>query len=127
MTSFQAKLLLLSVFAARGTSFLFSKVLLLSMSPENVLAVRFLLSFAVLAVIFYKKLLRCSKSDLEGGIILGVLYTLCMFFEMHGLRTVDTGVAAFVENMASRPDKTGGTNRGLNLYFANASSRQDAL
>lgn len=100
MTSFQAKLLLLSVFAARGTSFLFSKVLLLSMSPENVLAVRFLLSFAVLAVIFYKKLLRCSKSDLEGGIILGVLYTLCMFFEMHGLRTVDTGVAAFVENMA---------------------------
>ena len=56
MTGFQAKLLLLCVFAARGTSFLFSKVLLRSMSPENVLAVRFLLSFAVLAVVFHKKM-----------------------------------------------------------------------
>ena len=100
MTGFQAKLLLLCVFAARGTSFLFSKVLLRSMSPENVLAERFLLSFAVLAVVFHKKMRSISRKDVQGGLVLGALYSLCMFFEMHGLRTVDTGVAAFVENMA---------------------------
>ena len=43
------------------------------MSPMNILAVRFILAFLVLAVIFHKKLLACSKNSLKGGLILGVL------------------------------------------------------
>ncbi len=100
MTKTNAKLLLLSVFIARGTSFMFSKYLLESMTPESILAVRFLTAFAVLAVIFRRKLLSCSLQSLKGGIILGLLYTLCMAFEMYGLKTVDSGVSAFIENMA---------------------------
>ena len=78
MSKGRAKLLLISVFVARGTSFLFSKTLMQSMSPMSVLAVRFVLAFLILAAVFSKKLLHCSKSSLFGGAILGVLYTACM-------------------------------------------------
>ena len=74
-----AKLLLLAVFAARGTSFIFSKTLLATQTPENIMAVRFLTAFLVLALVFYKKLLSCSRESLKGGILLGVLYMICMF------------------------------------------------
>ena len=100
MSNFQAKLLLMSVFIARGTSFLFSKYLMLTMTPETILAVRFLISFGILAAVFYKKLKACSGDDLKGGLLLGISYSICMFFEMHGLRLVDSGVSSFIENMA---------------------------
>ena len=100
MSSRSAKLLLISVFAARGTSFLFSKVLLQEMSPMSVLAVRFLLAFLVLAVVFFPKLRHCNSASFRGGVLLGVMYTVCMMFEMYGLRLIDTGIAALIENMA---------------------------
>lgn len=100
MSKTGAKLLLTMVFIARGTSFLFSKILMQDMSPMSILAVRFVLAFAVLAVIFHKKLAECSRESLKGGVILGVLYTVCMIFEMYGLRLIDSGVSALIENMA---------------------------
>ena len=100
MSTTNARILLVAVFVARGTSFLFSKTLLQSMSPLSILAVRFILAFLILAVLFHKKLLHCDRNSFRGGVILGVLYTICMIFEMFGLRTVDTGVSSLVENMA---------------------------
>lgn len=100
MSTTNARILLVAVFVARGTSFLFSKTLLQSMSPLSILAVRFILAFLILAVLFHKKLLHCDGKSFRGGVILGVLYTICMIFEMFGLRTVDTGVSSLVENMA---------------------------
>ena len=100
MSKTGAKILLTTVFIARGTSFLFSKILMESMSPMSILAIRFILAFLVLAVIFFKKLKECSKESLKGGLILGVLYTVCMIFEMYGLRQIDSGVSALIENMA---------------------------
>ena len=85
MSKGKAKLLLISVFVARGTSFLFSKTLMQSMSPTSVLAVRF--GYA-------------AHQRLFGGAVLGALYTVCMLFEMYGLRLIDTGVASLIENMA---------------------------
>lgn len=100
MTKSSAKILLAAVFAARGSSFLFSKFLMEDLSAESILAVRFLISFVILAVVFHRKLRTCSIASLKGGIILGTAYSICMFFEMHGLKTIDTGVSSFVENMA---------------------------
>lgn len=100
MSTASAKLLLIAVFIARGTSFLFSKALLQTMSPMGILAVRFLLAFVILALLFFGKMKACSRDSLRGGVLLGVLYTLCMVFEMYGLQLVDTGVAALIENMA---------------------------
>lgn len=95
-----AKILLTMVFIARGTSFLFSKILMNDMSPMSILAVRFILAFVVLAIIFHKKIRGCSRDSLKGGILLGILYTICMIFEMYGLRLIDSGVSALIENMA---------------------------
>ena len=100
MSKTGAKLLLAAVFIARGTSFLCSKTLLQDMSPSGIMAVRFLLAFLVLAIIFHRKLFGCRKQELTGGIILGAMYTVCMLFEMYGLRLIDSGVSSLIENMA---------------------------
>lgn len=100
MNQSSAKLLLISVFIARGTSFLFSKSLMGTMEPMSILALRFILAFLVLAVVFYKRMRHLEKSTIKGGLILGLLYTICMMFEMYGLRLLDSGVSALIENMA---------------------------
>lgn len=100
MDKTKARFLLTSVFIARGTSFLFSKTLMQSLSPMSILAMRFLLAFAILALIFHQMVLSCDRNSLRGGMILGVLYTVCMFFEMFGLRLIDSGVSSLIENMA---------------------------
>ncbi len=100
MSKTKASLLLIFVFMARGTSFLFSKTLMADLSPMSILAVRFIMSFIVLAVLFYKKLVEADNRCIRHGMMLGVLYSICMAFEMYGLRLVDTGVSSLIENMA---------------------------
>nr|MBQ6242786.1 DMT family transporter [Lachnospiraceae bacterium] len=100
MNGKSARILLIFVFAARGTSFLFSKLLLQDLSPMNVIAVRFLLAFLVLALVFHKKIRGCSRAALRGGLILGAEYTFLMILEMYGLRLVDSGVSSLIEHMA---------------------------
>lgn len=100
MSKTRSSILLVFVFMARGTSFLFSKELMHSMSPLGVLSVRFLLAFLILAVFFFKRLRACDRQSLRGGLILGVLYTVCMILEMYGLRLIDSAISALIENMA---------------------------
>ena len=100
MTRTQAKILLLGVFTARGTSFVFLKSLLGSMGPLNIMGVRFTLAFLILALLFSKRLRACTRTCLRDGVILGVLYTVCILFELYGLRLIDSGVCALIENMA---------------------------
>ena len=100
MSKTGAKFLLTAVFIARGSSFLFSKSLMGSMPPMSILAVRFILAFLILALVFHKNLRNLDGATLRGGLILGLLYTICMIFEMYGLRLVDSGVSALIENMA---------------------------
>ena len=71
-----------------------------TMLPMNILALRFILAFLVLAIVFYKRLKELNRPTIRGGLILGLLYTICMIFEMYGLRLVDSGVSALIENMA---------------------------
>ncbi|MBQ3487540.1 MAG: DMT family transporter [Clostridia bacterium] len=100
MSKRSARLLLVFVFISRGTSFLFSKTLLETLSPLDVLAVRFLLAFLIVSLVFHKKLGHASRASLRGGLILGVLCTAVMILEMFGLRLIDSGVSALIENMA---------------------------
>lgn len=100
MSRTKASLLLILVFMARGTSFLFSKSLLRDLSPMSILAVRFVMSFAILALLFHQKLFHSDSKCMRHGMMLGLLYSICMAFEMYGLRFVDTGVSALIENMA---------------------------
>ena len=89
MSKTKAAGLLIAVFAARGTSFLFSKTLMRTLDPLSILAVRFTLAFLLLALVFCKRLRAWGRNSLRGGVILGVLYTVCMVFEMFGLRLIE--------------------------------------
>ena len=100
MSKKNAMLLMAAVMIARGTSFLFSKHLMNSLAPMNVLAVRFILAFFILLLIFNKRLFSCSRKDLQKGMWLGLSYTACMIAEMYGLRLIDTGTSSFIENSA---------------------------
>ena len=69
MSRKNAEILLGSVIFARSTSLLFAKIGLASISPLNLLAVRFCLAFLVLSVIFRKKLRQTTKTDVLHGLI----------------------------------------------------------
>ena len=79
---------------------MFSKTLMADLSPMSVLAVRSIMSFIVLAAVFHKRLIKADNICIRHGMMLGVFYSVCMIFEMYGLRLVDTGASSLIENMA---------------------------
>lgn len=100
MSEKRAELLLASVIIARSTSFVFNKLGLGTMSAFNLLAVRFLLAFLLLMLLFRKKLRGVSRRTVGRGALLGGLFFVVMSCEMFALRTVDSGTVSLLENMA---------------------------
>ena len=100
MSEKRAELLLACVIIARSTSFVFNKLGLGTMSAFNLLAVRFLLAFVLLALVFHKRLRHVSRRTILRGAALGGLFFLVMSGEMFSLRTVDSGTVSLLENMA---------------------------
>lgn len=100
MTRARAELLLAGVIIARATSFIFAKGCLQEMGTFNLLAVRFLLGFVLLAAIFWRKLLHITAHTLLRGMALGGLFFLVMTCEVTAIHTADTAVVAALENTA---------------------------
>lgn len=100
MTAKQAEFLLAAVIIARSTSYLFSKICLQTMGAFTLLSIRSLLAFAVLAVLFRKRLCGISKSALRHGMLLGGTFFAVMAAELYGLRTTPTSTTSFLENTA---------------------------
>ena len=97
----QAEMLLASVILARSTSFLFSKTALEGMGLFELLALRFLLAFFLLALLYGRRLWReVGKSMILRGAVLGTVLYLVMAAEMMALRQSDIYVTAFLENTA---------------------------
>ena len=86
MSASAAKWLLASVIVARSSSFLFSKFMLVSMNPFELLGLRFLLAFAFLLLVYRKRVMRTLA--------------LGMAAEMLSLKETDVYLTAFLENMA---------------------------
>lgn len=96
-----AEVLLAAVIIARSTSFVFNKIGLGTMSAFNMLAVRFLLAFCLLAVLFGKKLLaKMNRRTLLYGALVGFIFFAVMSCEMFSLRTVNSGTVSLLENLA---------------------------
>lgn len=100
MTKRNAEILLAAVIIARSTSLLFAKVGLESMGVLNLLGVRFCLAFLVLALLFWKRLLKLSRRDLLCGTLLGAAFFAVMVAEMFALKHSDASTTAFLENTA---------------------------
>ena len=100
LTILQSEILMASVILARSTSFVIAKISLGTMTPFNILAVRFLLAFIVLVAIFFKRLREIDKAALRSGIILGVILNVVLAFELHGMVTAESSMSSLIENSA---------------------------
>lgn len=101
LTEKNAKLILIAIIAARGTSFCFSKMCLQTMSSFCLLGLRFTTAFIILFLIFRKKIISTLQlSDFLKGALFGSIYFTIMLCEFTGLRTTNSSTASFIENMA---------------------------
>ena len=100
MTRTQAELLLAAVIIARSTSYVLTKVGFQDMGKFTLLAVRFLLAFAFLAVLFWRRLLQIDRRTLLSGLAMGGIYFCVMTAELTALKTVETSTVSFVTNTA---------------------------
>ena len=100
MSRRQAELLLAAVILTRSTGYLFSKAGIESLGVFNLLAARFLLAFALLAIIFFGKFKGVKPCDILRGAVLGGVFALVMALELIALKTTDTPTASFLENTA---------------------------
>ena len=92
-----------SLSIARGSSFLFSKSLLGSMEPLNLLGMRFMLAFLILFVLFSRKVFADIKRNphvIHASLLLGGVYFLCMAAELVGLQYTTASTCSFLENSA---------------------------
>lgn len=77
---------LLLVAAIWGGGFVAAKVALAAMTPFGVMASRFLLSSAIMFVLFHKTILHhCHKKDILFGIVVGIIQFLAFIFQLNGL------------------------------------------
>ena len=95
-----SELLLAGVIVARATGYLFSKIGMTGLGMFNLLALRFLLAFALLAALFFPRLRRIDRQSLRAGLIMGGLYFLVMTAELSGLRRTTSSNVSFLENTA---------------------------
>lgn len=98
-----ATILMAALVIARGTSFMFSKLLLTDMGPLSLLGIRFLLAFIIIFTIFFRYIKKAVKKDpnvIRISVILGAINFLCMASELIGLQYTTSSTCAFIENSA---------------------------
>lgn len=100
MTTRSATVLFTAVIAVRAAAFLFSKLLLVDMGPFTLMGLRFLAAFALLTIVFHRKLRSMSKQAFLHGMLLGALYFVVMGFELCALTTAASSTVSFLENTA---------------------------
>ena len=83
--------------AIRGSSLLFSSIAMRSMGPFLLMAIRFLIAFAVIGLIFHRNLVSVTKKELLHCALLGFFLFLSIFFELKGLQTTPSTVTSFLE------------------------------
>lgn len=89
LTKNSALVLMTAIVIVRGSSFLFSKQLLDSMQPLNLLGIRFLLAFLILFLVFFKRVAANIRRDpgiLPASLLLGGTYFLVIAAELCGLK-----------------------------------------
>ena len=94
------ELLLIAVIAARATSFIFSKMILESLTPFNLLAVRFIIAFILLALIFNKTVRSLTHRDWLAGLAIGTAFFITMACEMTALTQAASSLVSLLENSA---------------------------
>ena len=100
MTQRKAEILLASLIIARSASFLFSKIGLASLGIFNMIALRYLMAFAILGFIFRKKLMHVHAGTVIRSAVLSAVFFAILVAELNGLKRTDASTTAFLENSA---------------------------
>ena len=100
MSTRAAAVLFAAVVGARATAYLFSKLLLAGMGPFTLMAIRFLIAFALLAIVFRRNLRAMGRRTLFHGVLLGGLFFIVMGFELVSLTLTASSTVSFLENTA---------------------------
>ncbi len=96
----RAEILFASVTVARSTSFVFAKIGLNSFGVFSLLGIRFLIAFAILAVIFHRRIFQIDGKTLLLGTAMGVMLFAVMSTEFAALTTVSASETSLIENLA---------------------------
>lgn len=100
MSEKTAKILLASVILARSSSYVLQKIGLTNIDVFNLMSIRFLMAFLIMAIIFHKKLLIASKTNIRAGVIVGAIYFVVIALEVFSLKTCESSTTGFLENTA---------------------------
>ena len=100
MTQRKAETLLAALITARSTSFLFSKIGLDGLGIFNLIALRYLIAFVILALVFHKKMKAVRVSTLLHSAVLAGIFFALLTAELSSLQRTDASTTAFLENSA---------------------------
>lgn len=100
MTEKKAELLLAAIIIARSSSYLLMKTGLESMGPFTMLAVRFLLAFAVLLPVLLRHLRGADAAVWGRGALLGGVFFIVMATQTVALKSTGSSTVSFIESTA---------------------------
>ena len=83
--------------ALRASSLLFGKIAMRTMGPFLTIGLRFTIAFALIAILFRRKITHVNLRTLWHCALIGLFFFLAMVFEMKGLQTTPSSVTAFLE------------------------------
>jgi drug/metabolite transporter (DMT)-like permease len=96
MTPKQANLILATVAMGWGTSYIFMKLCVDTISPLTIIALRFGIAFIVMMVIFHKKTITVDAKTLKYSAIVGALLFAIFFALLYGLKSTTASSAGFL-------------------------------
>lgn len=96
MTQKQANLILATVSMGWGTSYIFMKLCVDTISPFTIVALRFGIAFIVMMAIFYKKIIRVDAKTLKYSAIVGALLCGIFIALLYGMKNTTASSAGFL-------------------------------
>lgn len=96
----KADLSLLLITAIWGMSFVIIKNAVAAIDPYTFIALRFVLAFAMLALVFWRRLLRLDRPTLRAGVIAGVFLLAGFAFQTFGLQLVSASKGGFITGLS---------------------------
>ncbi|NLM49535.1 MAG: DMT family transporter, partial [Clostridiaceae bacterium] len=100
MKKTMADLVLISITAAWGSSFILMKNVADTVSPLAFLTLRFGVASLLLLIMFFKERKRYTKDMLLKGMVLGFLVTLSMTLQFVGLKYTTPTNSAFITSLS---------------------------
>jgi drug/metabolite transporter (DMT)-like permease len=94
--SLWAKLGLFFITIVWGSAFVVVKDASTEISPSYIVAIRFAIATVILSLVFHKRLLRIGRTELIGGLIIGLLNALAFELQTYGVQRTTAGNNAFL-------------------------------